>query len=261
MIKFFELIVVLIFGSIIIAGCSSDSATDPGTPAPVINYFPLSEGTNYKYLVSGDDGSGTQISGSRNMIFMGTTMIENTEYFNQNDTLTIDTTIANSVSFVRKTDRGTYYFLDTTGLYESIPDSFRSGISLDPEITTLSLPLESGKTWVVFKLLLNIPPIIVNFAPVETNAFYEGSIENFAVNLVSGPVIITVEKIRYELKLTTDITKPPVVYKAYAWYAEDIGIVRWEGNGTVLNALASGLIDFDDTSSTVIQELSDYEIN
>ncbi len=245
----------------LLSACKDESSNEPA-PAPAENYFPISEGTNFKYTITGIDSVGNAIAGNRTTYFIGGTNLAGTDYSNQYDSLTLNALLIPSQAFVRKTDNGVYYFLDTTGLYSSIPDSFRSGISLDPEFILFSFPLESGKSWTVFKLTLTIPPFIANFTPLEVTAYYEGTESNLIIPLSSGNVTSDAEKIRYELLLRESIDPfiTPKKLTAYSWIVKDIGVVKWEGNQTVVNALSSAYIDFDDSVNTITENLIQYEI-
>lgn len=246
---------------LILSSCKDDAANEP---APVLseNYFPMSDGTYFKYSVEGIDSLGNVLTGSRLSYFIGGTNIAGTDYSNQFDSLTLNSLLISSQAFVRKTDNGVYYFLDTTGLYISIPDSFRSGVNLDPEFILYSFPLESGKTWTVFKMTLTIPPFIFNFTPLEVNAFYEGVESGLIIPLNSGSITTDALRIKYELSLreSIDPTVAPKKLTAYSWIVKDIGVVKWEGNQTVVNALSSAYIDFDDSLNTITENLIDYEI-
>lgn len=246
---------------LILSSCKDDAANEPA-PVPSENYFPISDGTFFKYSVEGIDSLGNIITGRRLSYFIGGTNLAGTDYSNQFDSLTLNSLLISSQAFVRKTDNGVYYFLDTTGLYTSIPDSFRSGVNLDPEFILFSFPLETGKTWTVFKMTLTIPPFIFNFTPLEVNAFYEGVESALIIPLTSGSITTDAEKIKYELILreSIDPTVTPKKLTAYSWIVKDIGIVKWEGNQTVVNALSSAYIDFDDSVNTITENLTEYEI-
>lgn len=248
-------------GLFLILSSCKDAANEPA-PVPAENYFPISEGTNFNYSIEGTDSVGNIINGNRSSYFIGGTNLGGTDYSNQFDSLTLNGLLISSQAFVRKTDNGVYYFLDTTGLYTSIPDSFRSGISLDPEFILYSFPLESGKFWTAFKMTLTIPPFIANFTPLEVTAFYEGVESGLIIPLSSGNITSDAERIRYELLLRESIDPfiTPKKLTAYSWIVKDIGVVKWEGNETVVNALSSAYIDFDDSVNTITENLINYEI-
>jgi hypothetical protein len=49
-------------------------------------------------------------------------------------------------------------------------------------------------------------------------------------------------------------------FNAEAWIIQDIGSVKWEGNGTLVDVLTGVGIDFGDTTTVVNQSLIDYQI-
>lgn len=258
-----KLIILFLFLSIfcLLQACKDEAANEPA-PTPADNYFPLTEGTNFEYSVEGIDSIGNVLTGNRTTYFIGSANLGGTDYTNQFDSITLNSLLISSQAFVRKTDHGVYYFLDTTGLYSSIPDSFRSGISLDPEFILYSFPLETGKNWTVFKMTLTFLPLISNFTPLEVTAFYEGVEGGIIIPLSSGNESADAERIKYVLTLRESIDPAitPKILIAYSWIVKDIGVVKWEGNETVVNALSSAYIDFDDTVNTVTQNLVKYEI-
>ncbi len=77
---------------------------------------------------------------------------------------------------------------------------------------------------------------------------------------MSGTISAEAVKIKYDLKIIEDITTPARNYSAFGWFTDEIGLVKLEGNGLILNALISGEINPDDSTSTFTQELIDYHI-
>ncbi len=173
------------------------------------------------------------------------------------DTLVIQSQTTGSVSYFRKTDIGVFYFLDTTGLGASIPDTLEQYITTDAEVRALLFPLGEGSSWPVFKVNLQYGPI--TFAPVDVSASYAGT-ENITLNLISGQQTKSAIKIKYLLKLTFNFGQPSTNYEAFAWIVDGIGIVKWEGNATLLNGISGGGIDFDDTTRVITQSLIDYDV-
>lgn len=242
---------------ILLNGCSKESATtEPPPPAKTGDFFPMADGFYFIYNVTGVDTLGNNYLGIRKTIFSDSTTIGGTVYFNQYDSLTVEGNTTANLSFVRETDAGVYYFLDTTGLFVSLPDTGIT-IEFDPELIVLSLPLTEGRFWDVFKMIVDYPPFgIFNFAVVDVSASYE-KMEGLTLNLSTGQVDVSAVKVKFSFIFNNFLTQS--TYTAYAWFVEDIGIVKWEGNTTVVNALSGAGIDFADTSGTVTQTLLDYK--
>lgn len=254
-------IAVFILPLIFIA-CSKSTPADPGGNGETKNFFPNTNGTTYKFAVEITDSNAVTVFGSRNSVYDGTAAVGGVTYQVQKDSMIFADTTFLSVNYFRKTNAGVYLFLDTTGLSNTIPDTLIQFLTIDPELLIFSFPISSGKTWPVFKLVLNYA--IFNIALVDVSANAEGT-ENITLNLAGGSVTRQAVKIRYTLKL--NIPNPANLleiltstYTAYAWLVEDIGPVRWQGNATVLNAFAGGGIDFDDTTKVITQSLTDYDI-
>ncbi|NWF50005.1 MAG: hypothetical protein HXY49_05640 [Ignavibacteriaceae bacterium] len=245
-------IVILLFT---LQACDkSDNTTNPPLGK---NYFPNGDGTYYKYAIEKTDSAGSNSFGNRFTWYIGTSNKGGTVYQVQYDTIDIASQKFGNTSYFRKTDTGVFYFLDTLGLADAVPDSLRQFISLDSEVRLFLLPLTAGNSWPVFKLTLNY--FGINFVPIEVNAKYEAD-EDITLNLASGTVTKKAAKIRYTLKIITELFSPAKTYETYLWVVENIGIAKWEGNAAVLNALAGSGIDFDDSTSTVSQSLVDYII-
>ena len=52
---------------------------------------------------------------------------------------------------------------------------------------------------------------------------------------------------------------PPTEYTAYMWFAENIGLVKFEGNQFIIN-LGGGGIGFEPSSNILTQGLIEYDI-
>jgi archaellum component FlaG (FlaF/FlaG flagellin family) len=98
------------------------------------------------------------------------------------------------------------------------------------------------------------------FSPVELNASLAGK-EDLTLNLIRGNEDVEAVKIRFRLSIRTSPLSASVNYEAFAWLAKNIGVVKWQGNGTIINVFTGGGIVFADTSSTVTQNLVEYDVN
>jgi hypothetical protein len=254
--------VAIVLSVFLINACKSgDNVTDP--PDDQTNYFPNADGNHYKYDVSRTDSSGSNQLGTRSSTFSGTNVIGGVTYQVKIDSSLFAGIPAVEISYFRKTDAGVYFFLDTTGLSDVIPDSLLQNITIDGEMIAYSFPFTDGKQWPVFKMQLNLG--FINITVVEVTGYYEG-IENLPLNLASGAANLGAAKIRYSLKLQVPDPQNPFStisqeFTAYSWLAADIGAAKWEGNGTLINVFTGGGIDFDDTTSVISQSLTDFDVN
>jgi hypothetical protein len=250
--------IFLITAALFFSACDDDNPSDPGPGnGGGGGYFPNGDGTYYKYSMSTTDSTGSPENGTRTSRYSGTQSVQGINYQVQYDTIYLNQTTA-TVSNFRKTDTGVFYFMDTTGLSASIPDSIEQYLSTDDEVRALLFPLGEGSSWTVFKVQLSYGPIV--FYPVDVSASYAGT-ENVVLNLTSGQQTKSAIKIKYVMKLTFDFGAPSRNYEAHAWAVDSIGIVKWEGNAALLNGISGGGIDFDDTTRVVTQNLIEYDTN
>jgi hypothetical protein len=251
---------VLLGLSLMFAACKKESSpVDPGPAGGDSgNYFPDNNGAYYKYNFEyEDDSTGASYSGERVTRYTGTSNIGGTNYTQQTDTFYTDMN-AVSVSYFRKTDTGVFYFVDTTGLGEIIPDTIMQFIAIDAEMRAMKFPLEG--TWPVYNLSL----FTINL--IRVSAVEEGT-ENVVINLVTGNVNREAVRIKYILtmNLPTDPDDPlgsleEQNFEAFAWVVGGIGIVRWQGSAAVIGAFTGGGIDIDESSATITQNLIDYRL-
>lgn len=243
---------------VLISSCKKNSSTEPNPPAQTGNYFPNNDGTYYKYNMQKTDSTGAQTTGTRTSRYDGTSNQNGTDYQKDIDSITIANQTVVSNSYFRTTNTGVFYFVDTTGLFTYIPDSLKSYLTVDNEMRAFYFPLSDVNDWSVFKININYLGII-SFNPIEVHAYYEG-MENVTLNLTTGSVTKSAEKVRYELSVKDNPFGNATNYEAYVWVVDNIGVVKWQGNGTILNAFTGGGIDFTDTTSVVTQSLVDYNI-
>lgn len=247
--------VVIIMIALLLNACNKDNSTNPPAPNDT-GYFPNGDGSAYAYSIEKTDSSGSRTAGTRNTEYSGTSVKNGNTYQVQIDSINIAGAADISLSYFRKTNDALYYFLDTAGLATSIPDSLRSYIVLDNEMKVLSFPVTENKSWTVFKLsvvyLFNIPVLTVDGS-------YDGT-ESVTLNLNSGVVSEDAVKLKYTMSLTVPNTLSASTYTAYAWLVDGIGIVKWQGNGTILNAFTGGGVNLADTTSVITQSLISYNV-
>jgi len=255
---------LIVFGLLIgavcfVDACKKESSTEnpSGTVVAGESYYPSGNGTSYKYYVDKTDSSGTETTGERSTRYMGTQLIANTSYQVQVDSIIISGVTSTSLSYFRKSDTGVFFLLDTTGLTVSVPEliPYLPYLTIDSEMRVLFLPVSDNSNWTVFKMNINTQGF--SFNPVEVTTIYDGK-ETLVLNLNSGSTNVEAVRLKFTLKYQPDPLSPAHSFIAYGWLADNIGFVKWEGNGTIIGAFTGNGVDFADTSSVVIQTLTEY---
>ncbi len=118
----------------------------------------------------------------------------------------------------------------------------------------LSFPVDVNKSWSVFNL--SVVYSIFHIPVLDVTGEYDGT-ESVTLHLNSGDVNKNAVKIKYTLGLTIPNSNNST-YFAYAWLVDGIGIVKWQGNATILNAFTGGGVDLSDTTSVITQSLVSY---
>ncbi len=240
---------------LLLSYCSDEQVNNPQDDTPPPNYFPGNIGTNYTYEVV-NDSAGVVSNGTRISIYTGDTTVSNVDYTIQSDDLTVDTSTIMAKSFFRKTTVGVFYFADTTGFTDFIPDSLVQFLNTPLESQALLFPLLPGSFWTVYRITVTSQQ--VNFDPLRVGGAFEG-IETLTINLNSGDTDVEATKVKYNFTLQQNPQQLPQNFIAHAWFAEDIGIVKFEGKELLINLLV-GNIDFSDTITTTTHSLVDFEI-
>jgi hypothetical protein len=234
---------------------SSNPVSDNSNQNSAATYFPGEVGSNFNYEIQVDSSGGNSRFGERLVTFTGTTTKENINYYIQSNNTTLSGVETSTISYFRRTIGGIYYFVDTTGLYRFIGNFVAYP---DKELGILTNNLSNNATWTVYKMNVSV------FSIINLTATYQGS-EDLVLNLKSGQVSKTADKIKYSLTLTipalTDSAKAVnSKFDASFWFVKDIGLVKNQGNLTVVNAICGYDIDFSDTTKTIVQNLTSYEI-
>jgi len=251
----FSIVLIIILG-FLLSACNKDNSIIP----PVQNdtgYFPNGDGSTYTYSIEKTDSNGTQYTGTRSTEYSGTEIKNGIAYQVQIDSLNISGVSEISLSYFRKTNDTLYYFLDTSGLSSAVPDSLRSNITLDKEMKFLSFPVTENKNWAVFRL--SIVYSIFNIPVLTLGAAYDGT-ESVTLNLTTGDITRDAVKLKYTLSATLPNSLSTSTFTAYAWLAEGIGIVKWQGNAAILNAFTGGGVNLSDTTSVITQSLISYSV-
>ena len=237
--------------------CTSKEPTAPPSGQEP-DYFPNSDGTTYLFTITESDSMGILRTGSRYVFYNGDTLINGTSYKFQKDSVKMGTEIGERIYNFRKSKTGVFYFIDTSGFAAALPDTLRNRMTITSELQTLLLLLAEGSFWQVFKLTITLQPGIT-YAPYRiTGSFVKE--ENVLLNLVSGDLNVTAQKIKYDLEYRIDPEEPSQKFTAFSWVADKIGIIKMDGNAIVVNTILLGEVNLDDSSKTVTQNLIDYNI-
>ena len=247
--------------------CSKDSnpVDDNSNQNSAALFYPGEVGSNFNYAIQVDSVGSQSISGVRLVSFTGSTKIENTDYYIQTNATTLSGITTNTNSHFRRTVGGVYYFVDTTGLYQFFPDSLSGLLTaiVDKELGILTSNLDVNNPWKVYKMNVKYGNLFT-FNIIDLTAYYQGS-EEITLNLQFGQVQKSAEKIKYLLTLSIPNLNDPAKstlshFESFSWFIKDVGLVKNQGNLTVVNAISGYDIDFDDTTKTIVQNLTSYEI-
>ena len=235
--------------------CSEENSTNPPGDENLPVYFPNSEGTFYKYEIIQTDTNGIISTGIRNVDYLEDTLINSTRYKLQIDSIQINLQLSVSSSYFRTTETGVFYFVDTTGFTNTLPELFQSSVELQDEMRAYLFPLSEGTFWPVYRI------------SVELNESLSFNIVNITGKYISDETLIldgiqtvNTKKVEIVFKLQTDTDDSVITFNANTWLAEDIGIVKMEGNAVVLSLFSGSELDLSDTSITETQNLIYYDV-
>jgi hypothetical protein len=269
MIKRNLLLVLFLITAVLFNACkdnSSDPADDQnGTTG---NYFMNANGNYYKYEVSYTDSNGTTSAGTRSATYQGTKTYGAVEYQVQVDTAILSVLpvpiTSNSYFSVTNKDGNlsqVNYYVDTSGFSSYVPVEYLPYLHIGGNMTILSLPFVENKSWDVFTI--NLSYGILKLDVVKVTGTYTGT-ESINLNLTSGAVTKQAAKVHYVLKV--QMPDPANLaniktseFDAYAWFVEGIGVVKWQGSNTILNAVTGGGINIYDKSVST-QTLIQYSV-
>lgn len=247
------LIILFLFYS-----CIDEKSTNPDTSIQNENYFPNSPGSNFKYEVTAVDSNGDTLTGNRIITYDGDSLIERTNYQVQFDTLDIFSIKTSTASFFRTTETGVFYFIDTTTFTGLIPDSIKPAVDLQTEMRLFLFPLVPGNTWTVYRISYDFNNQfgynIINFS-----ANYSTD-EELQLNLNGMDKLIQTKKVEYMLTIQNDPETPLQNYEATIWLADNIGIVKLEGDAVILGIFNGGGILLSGTSAVITQKLVEYNL-
>ncbi len=265
-----HLIYIAVVSFMLIFACSeSDSPTSPddnnGTGAAL--YYPGGVGSMFIFSrdTMGSAGSYSNI-GLRTSSFASSRSANGLSIFKQiNQTTSIGIVDTSSVEFWRS-NNGVYFVVDTSGFAEilgEIPDSLKNLLTfnIDSQINAFSTPLTAGKVWPAFKLNVGIP-IFGDRSLIEVSGAYKGQ---ESVTVPPNAETKTAERIDYTVKISIPdeaniLDTTSQYYGGTAWFVENIGLVKLEGNGLLINAIGRGSIDLEDSSRTIRETLTSFEL-
>jgi hypothetical protein len=248
----FALLTLLIFIS-----CEEETPSEPpATDYP--DYYPSSIGSTFKYSITEKDSAGNLIqSGTRNIFYSGTFLLNGINYTTQDDSLDFGSQSSVATYLFRKTETAVFYAVDTSQIALLIPDTLKQYVTLRDEMQLLFYPLTTGSSWSLYRITAEVQPgIEVKILDIVAN--FVGT-EQLTLNLTSGTKPVTAQKVKYTLLLYSDIGSPPQTYTAFMWFVADVGLVRFEGNQFLIN-IGGGGITFEPSPNILTQELIENNI-
>lgn len=252
-----KIFLLTLLSLLILTGCEDNTPTDP--PAQVFpDYYPNGIGSTFKYSVVERDSAGNLIqSGSRIILYSGTYSLNGINYITQDDSLDFGSQSNVATYLFRKTQTAVFYAIDTSLISQLIPDTLKQYVSLRDEMQLLFYPLTTGSSWSLYRITAQVQPGI-EVKILDIIASFDGA-EQVNLNLTSGTISITAQKVKYTLELYSEIGSPPQTYTASMWFVKDVGLVKYEGNQFIVN-IGGGGISFEPSSNILTQELIEYNI-
>jgi hypothetical protein len=249
---FLLFLIVLIF----LIGCTETTTEPEATTYP--DYYPTSIGSTLKYSVVEKDSVGNIIqTGTRNILFSGTSLYNGINYTTQDDSLDFGSQSTVATYLFRKTETGVFYAVDTSQISQLIPDTLKQYVSLRDEMQLLFYPLTIGSSWSLYRITAEVQPGI-QIKILDIIATFEG-IEQIDLNIDSVRIVYPSRKVSYTVEFYTEIGSAPQTYTAYMWYVQNIGLIKFEGNQFIVN-IGGGGITFEPSPNILTQELIEYEI-
>ena len=252
-----KIIFLALLSLVILIGCEEDTPNEP--PAQTFpDYYPGGIGSTFKYSLIEKDSAGNLVqSGTRNILYSGTFLLNGINYTTQEDSLDFGSQSNVATYLFRKTETAVFYAVDTSQIAQLIPDSLKQYVSLRDEMQLLFYPLTSGSSWSLYRVTAEVQPGI-EIKILDIVAKFE-IVEQIALTIDSVRIVFPARKVSYTMELFTEVGSPPEKYTAYMWYAQNIGLVKFEGNQFVVN-IGGGGITFEPSPNILTQELIEYNI-
>ncbi|MCH8032363.1 MAG: hypothetical protein IH950_01225 [Bacteroidetes bacterium] len=254
----FKLLSFILAGLLFVYSCTEENSTNPSGEEDLPVYFPNSEGTFYKYEIIQTDTNGVVSTGIRDVIYLEDTLINSTRYKLQIDSIQTNLQLSVSSSYFRTTETGVFYFVDTTGFTNTLPDSLQSSVELQDELRAYLFPLSEGTFWTVYRISIEVNEFL-SFNLVNITGKYISD-ETLILDISDGTQTINTKKVEIIFKLQTGAADSVITFNANTWLTEDIGIVKMEGSAVVLSLFSGGGLNLSDTSIIVTQNLIDYDV-
>lgn len=256
--QYLNIFFIALLSLLVLNGCDEEAPNEP--PAQEYpDYYPDNVGSTYKYSITETDSVGNLVqTGSRNILYSGTTNFRGREYVTQEDSLDFGTQSSVNTFLFRKSDTGIFYAVDTSQIALLIPDTLQQYVTLRDEMQLLFYPLTNGSSWSLYRVTADIQPGI-SVRILDIIATFEAN-EQLDLNLNSGTISVNAQKIKYELEVVEDVTSEPLRYTASMWFAENIGLVKFEGKQFILD-FTGGVINIDITDNILSQEVLEYNTN
>ncbi|MGB5530655.1 MAG: hypothetical protein WBQ32_11870, partial [Ignavibacteriaceae bacterium] len=237
--------------------CEEETPNEPPSQ-DYLDYYPGGIGSTFKYSVVEKDSAGNLVqSGSRNILYSGTYLYNGINYTTQDDSLDFGSQSSVNTFLFRKTETAIFYAIDTNQIALLIPDTLKQFVTLRDEMQLLFYPLTTGSTWSLYRITAQIQSGI-EVKILDIIASFESS-EQINLNLTSGTINVSAQKVKYTLELYSDIGSEPQRYTAHMWFAEKIGLVKYEGTQFIID-LGGGGITFEPSPNILTQELIEYAI-
>jgi hypothetical protein len=254
---FFKIFQSSLISFLMLTGCGDNTPTEP-TSQNYPDYYPGGIGSTFKYSIVEKDSAGNVLqSGTRNILYSGTYDLNGIVYTTQDDSLDFGSQSSAATYLFRKTETAVFYAVDTSQIAQLIPDTLKQYVNLRDEMQLLFYPLTIGSSWSLYRITAEVQPGI-EVKILDIVASFVGT-EQLAVNLVSQTIVVPSRKVKYTLELFTEIGSPPQRYSVFMWYAQNIGLVKFEGNQFVVN-IGGGGITFEPSPNILTQELIEYNI-
>jgi len=253
-----KLVSFFLAGIFIVYSCSEENSTNPPDDENLPIYFPDTEGTNYKYEITESDSNGVSSTGFRAVVYLEDTLINGTRYKIQVDSTQSNLQLSVTSSYFRTTETGVFYYVDTTGFTNILPDSLQSSVEIQEEMRAYLFPLSEGTLWPVYRISVELNDLItVNLVDI-TGKFVAD--EKLTLDISGETKSVNTKKVEIDFKLRTSLTDSAITLNANTWLADNIGIVKMEGSSIILNLITGGGLDFSDIGKTTTQNLIDYDV-
>lgn len=253
--KRIKIFTVIFFAILIFTGCKERLYQAETETYP--DLFPLVRGSSFVYNVDSLDAAGNQFPiGKAYIKFTDTASFLNTLYLTQSDSLVLNSESILSLTHLRKTNAGIYYYTDTTGLGALIPDTLKMFTTVDGEISALSSPPVTGRTWNAYKFIAGI------FSVISLTAEY-GNEETLVLNLNGIEKEVKTRKVNYTLVITIPPqeqggTSAQFTFRGSGWYSENIGLVRLEGDSSLFSFIQGDISNLFTNQYKVVRTLKEY---